>query len=225
MDRGMAMRRIILGMILTCSALAGCEPFGRQKEVNVEEQRDAALAHADELSKQVVELSAKVESQKKQIETLQALGDKRMENVFTVAEIEIGRHSGGINTDQNPGHDAVRVFLKPLDKQGHVLKAAGDIKIQLFDLAQPKDQMLFAEYTYPVKDIGKYWAGGLLANQYSFECRFPEGKTPAHADVILRVTFTDYLTGRTHTTQKLLKLALPPQETPSAATQPTAKKK
>lgn len=207
----MNMRRFILGMMLAVGILTGCEDMQRQREINVEDQRDAAIAQADELAKQVVELSAKADSQKKQIETLQELGPKRMENVFTVEAIEIGRHSGGLDTDRKPGHDAVAVFLKPLDKQGHVIKAAGDVKIQLFDLAQPKDQMLFAEYTYPVKDIGRHWAGGLLANQYSFRLPFPDGKIPAHPDVNLRVTFTDYLTGKTLTAQKLLKLSPPPK--------------
>ena len=204
------MRRIVLVLILALGALAGCEDLQREQQINTEKQRDAALAHADELGRQVVELSAKVESQKKQIETLQALGEKRMENVVTVAAIEIARHSGGINTDKKPGHDTVVVFLKLLDKNGDVIKAAGDVTIQLFDLAQPKDQTLFAEYTYPVKDIGKNWAGGMLSSQYTFRCPFPDGKLPAHPAVNLRVTFTDYLTGQTLTAQKLLTLKLAP---------------
>ncbi|MBN1942030.1 MAG: hypothetical protein JW849_01935 [Phycisphaerae bacterium] len=214
------MRRIVLGVILALGALAGCENLSYQREVDAEKQRDAALAHADELAKQVVELSAEVETRKKQIETLQNLGEKRMENVFTVASIEIGRHSGGIDVDKEPGQDAVRVFLRPLDKDGHVLKAAGDVKIQLFDLAQPEDKTLFAEYTYSVKDIGKYWAGGLLANQYSFQCPFPDDSPPEHPEINLRVTFTDYLTGRSFTSQKLLKISLPPKETPTPQTKP-----
>lgn len=210
-DWGIAMRRIILGMLLTVGVLAGCEDMQRQQEVKLEDQRDAALAHAGELSRQVVELSAKVESQKKQIDTLQKLGDKRMENVFSVESIEIDRHSGGINTDRHPGQDAVKVFLKPRDKQGHVIKAAGDVKIQLFDLAQPKEKMLVAEYNYPSRDIGKHWVGGMFASQYSFECPVTGQNRPAHPDINLRVTFTDYLTGKTLTAQKLLKLSLPPK--------------
>ncbi len=203
------MRTIILVLFLILGTLAGCQDPQREQLIETEKQRDAALAHADELGKEVSELSAKAESQKQQIETLQGLGEKRMENVFTVAAIEISRNSGGIDTDKTPGQDTVVVFLKPLDKNGDILKAAGDVTIQLFDLAQPKDQTLYAEFTYPVKDIHQYWAGGLLSNQYTFRCPFPEGTAPAHPEINLRVTFTDYLTGQTFTAQKLLKLTLP----------------
>ena len=206
---GHVMRKIIWVVILTTAAIAGCEDLQRQQQIETEKQRDAALAHAEELGKEVSELSTTVESQKKQIETLQGLGEKRLDNIFTVAAVEISRNSGGIDTDTTPGQDAVVVFLKPLDTNGDVLKAAGDVKIQLFDLAQPQNQTLYAEFTYPAKDISQYWAGGMLSNQYTFRCRFPEGTAPAHPDINLRVTFTDYLTGQTFTAQKLLKLTLP----------------
>ena len=204
------MRRFVLVVMLAATALAGCENPQRQRELELERQRDAAQDQTRTLTKQVEKLSAELETQRKQIETLQKLGDKRMENLFVVESIEIGRHSGGVDLDKQPGHDAIQLYLRPKDKDGHLLKAAGDVKIQLYDLAQPEEKNLYAEYTFPVKDIGKYWAGGLLSNQYSFECPFPKDAPPAHPNINIRVEFTDYLTGNTFSEQKLVKVNLPP---------------
>lgn len=204
------MRRIVLGVMILASLLSGCEDLQRNRQIEIERQRDGAQARVEKLTQQVETLSAQAEAQRKQIETLQSLGPKRMDRLFTVESIDLGRHSGGVDLDRKPGQDAVKVFLQPRDKGGHVLKAAGDVKIQLFDLAQPKDKTLFAEYTFPVKNIGESWAGGLLSNQYSFECRFPGDQPPAHPEINIRVEFTDYLTGKTFTAQKLVKISLPP---------------
>ncbi|MBN1555470.1 MAG: hypothetical protein JXA11_12050 [Phycisphaerae bacterium] len=217
------MRRIGMCVFLVILGLAGCENHRGGDDLDAEKRHLAARDRAEELEKQVETLSAKVEDQKKQIETLQALGEKRVEYVFTVASVEIGRHSGGVNLDRRPGHDAVQVFLSPMDRDGHVLKAAGDVKIQLFDLAQPAERTLLAAYSFPVKDIAQHWAGGMLANQYSFECRLPDNANPAHRQITLHVTFVDYLTGKTFTAQKPLELSLPSNENNVSDTQPSGK--
>lgn len=216
------MRRVSVILLPALVALGGCEGLSSSRQAELEQQRNAAVQRSEELTRQVEFLSARLQEQQKRIETLQALGPKRLKNLFTVESVAITRHSGGVDRDRQPGHDAVLVFLRPLDQDGHVLKAAGDVKIQLFDLAQPEDRTLFAEYTYPVEDIGRYWAGGLLASQYRFECAFPGHRPPEHPEVNLRVTFVDYLTGKTFTAQKILRLALPPKETSATApaTQP-----
>jgi hypothetical protein len=191
----------------------GCEDPQRRKILALEQQLDAARKESDQLTSDVEKLSARLQAQNRQIENLQALGDKRLEYLFRVETIEIGRHSGGVDLDKKPGQDAVLVYLVPRDQADNVLKAAGSVRIQLYDLAQPQEKTLLAEFTYPVEKIGKYWAGGLLANHYRFECRFPH--PPEHPDVTIRAEFTDYLTGKTFSQQKLVKVTLPPETQPT----------
>ena len=52
--------------------------------------------------------------------------------------------------------DGVRVYLKCIDRDGHSLKAAGDVTIQLFDLADDAKENLLARYEFPVADAA--WA-------------------------------------------------------------------
>ncbi|MCD4823112.1 MAG: hypothetical protein K8S55_00760 [Phycisphaerae bacterium] len=213
------MRSVLLMTIVALLFCVGCEELSNERELELEKQRDVARKQVKELTGEVENLSARLATQDEHVKTLQALGgEKRMATLFTVDKIELGRYTGGIDTDKKPGDDAIKIFLLPEDADGSTLKAAGSVKIQLFDLAQPEGKgkgkgegknKLFAEYTYPVKDIAKHWHGGMLTYHYSFLCGWE--KPPAHADITVRVEFTDYLTGKTFTAQKLCKIKLPPK--------------
>lgn len=192
--------------VLIC--LIGCEVPDRQRDLSLERQRDVAEAKVRQLTGEVEKLSGSLKQQEEQIGNLQRLGDRRLDNLFSVEEIELSRHSGGIDLDKKPGQDAIKVFLLPRDKSGSVLKAAGDVKIQLFDLAQAEGKTLLDEFIFPVKDISDHWSGGFMTYHYSFECKWET--PPEHSEITVRATFTDYLTGKTFTAQKLCKIILPP---------------
>ncbi len=190
-----------LALAILC---AGCRPEG---DADVFNELDLARARQKQLTAQVEKLSARQSQQEKQIATLQKLGKVRLGKLFVVDHISLGKYTGGVDLDRKVGQDAVKVFLKPIDQTGSVVKAAGDVKIQLFDLAQPEGQRLLGEFCYPVEQIGKHWAGGFMTQHFSFLCRW---KTPPkHPDITVRVEFIDYLTGKTHTAQKFITLALP----------------
>ncbi len=199
---------LILATVLFCGT--ACEDAQRERELKLEKQGDLARKKIRKLTEDIETLSAAAAVQTRQIRTLQKLGPKRLKYLFTVDKIELGRYTGGIDTDKKPGQDAVKVFLLPKDKTGSILKAAGSVKIQLFDLALPKGENLIAEFIYPVEKIGKYWSAGMLANHYSFECPFPQ--PPLHEKITVRVEFIDYLMGRTFSAQKLCHIILPPRK-------------
>lgn len=174
-----------------------------QKQLQDSQGREKELTH------QVEKLSARSVEQEKQIITLRRLGPDRLKKLFVVDRIELGRYTGGIDTDKKPGQDAMKVFVKPYDQGGSIIKAAGEMKIQLFDLAAPEAARLIAEFNYPVETIGKNWSSGFMAYHYSFEC--PWGKPPKNPDITVRVEFIDFLTGKTFNAQKLVKITLPPE--------------
>ena len=158
----------------------------------------------ESLKANVQYLQAELIAGQEQIRTLQALGDKRMDLLFSVSDITIGKYTAGVDLDDKDGQDGVRVYLTPIDRDGHALKAAGSVKIQMFDLAA-KENMV-AECNFPVERISEQWSGGFMAYHYRFDC--PWGKQPEHDELTVRVEFTDYLTGKTFTAQKVCRLKL-----------------
>jgi hypothetical protein len=101
------------------------------------------------------------------------------------------------------------VYVKPVDKDGDVIKVAGDIRIQLYDLAASPTQNLIGEYFVSVEQVGKLWNGKLLTGHFSIKCPWPSGP-PKHAEVTIRVVFVDYLTKRVVSAQSTCQVKLPP---------------
>ncbi|MCJ7543751.1 MAG: hypothetical protein MUP47_04165 [Phycisphaerae bacterium] len=207
------MKRVTLqmvAMIVLGVCTGGCEPtvstekFDRLNQQWIDSQRESR-----DLTRRYQELEETVGRQNEQIAILQNLGDKRLEKLFYVTSLEMGRRSGGVDKVGQDGDDAVIVYLQPVDADGHVIKAAGDVTVQLYDLANPPAENLIGEFHWPVEEMGKTWAGGFLgSSHFSLLCPWPAGP-PAHNQITVRATFTDYLTGKTFTAQKIVSVHLP----------------
>jgi len=171
------------------------------------------------LKSDIRDMQMELLARQKQIQTLQGLGEKRMENLFHVTGINLGKYTAGTDLDGKGSHNGIRVYLTPIDRDGHAIKAAGSVKIQLFDLAAKEN--LIAEYDFPVEKISERWAAGFMTYHYRFDC--PWAASPEHDEITVRAEFIDYLTGKTFTTQKVCKVKLPASTTTTStapATQP-----
>ena len=171
---------------------------------------DLEQEKSQSLSQELDVLKGKINNQQQIINNLRKMGPDRLSKLFTVSKIKLSRYTGGVDTDKKTGHDEIKIIFIPIDDKGHAIKAAGEINIRLFDLAaKPKETML-AEYNYPVEKVSEYWSGGFMTNNYSFSC--PIGKKNLSSDqVTVRISFRDYLTGKTFTAQKACKIVLPLQ--------------
>ena len=160
----------------------------------------------EKLKTDIQDLQTELLTRQKQIQTLQDLGEKRLELLFHVTGIKLGKYTAGVDLDKTAGHDGIRVYLTPIDADGHAIKAAGAVKIQLFDLAAKTGENLVAACEFPVDKIAERWAAGFMTYHYRFDCRWET--PPKHDEITVRVEFTDYLTGKTFTSQKVCKVKL-----------------
>jgi len=146
--------------------------------------------------------------------TLPTLPQQRLEQLFTTHGFSIGRLTGGADLDPaRPGDEGLKVYITPTDGQGDSLKAAGSIEISAFDLAKEGNQKIGA-WSFPLQDAAKNWYGSLLSC-YVLTC--PWQTIPRHDRLTVKIVFTDALTGRRFTQQKVLEVVLPPEP----ATQPS----
>lgn len=202
-------------MVAMLSLLAawcgGCqETIPKDKFDKLNQQWVDTLRENRDLARRNEQMEEAIGRQNDQIAQLQNLGDKRLEKLYYVTGLEMGRRSGGIDTDGKTGDDAVIVYLQPVDQYGHVIKAAGEVTLQLFDLANTPAENLIGEFRWSLDELGSTWAGGFLGNsQFSLPCPWPPNRPPAHEQVTIRATFTDYLTGKAFTAQKAVTVRLP----------------
>lgn len=127
--------------------------------------------------------------------------------LFTPVEIEIDPLTGGSDFDGKAGDDGITVYLRPRDRDGDVVKAAGDVRIEVLDLENPPEQQLIGRYGVSVDDLGKLWYGQLMTQHYTFECPWTKAR-PRHSQLTVRVTFVDYITQRSITAQAVCKVKI-----------------
>jgi hypothetical protein len=198
--------------LAACVMLTACTP---QRPARLDANM---LLEVEQLRTRNEELCKQLSQRDEQILTLQNLGDKRLDRLYTVRRISLASGTGGASTDDKPGDDAVKVNVAPIDQHGSVLKAAGSVKVQVFDLAAPQAGNLLVECNYDPNAAAKNWVSGLFSSYYGFTLPLP-AEPPAHSELTVRAEFTEYLTGKTFTAQQVIKIALPPK----AKTQPTSR--
>ncbi|MCD6304187.1 MAG: hypothetical protein J7M21_04415, partial [Planctomycetes bacterium] len=198
-------RRMAVAALLAAGALAmpGC------RDGQVATDNADLIAAASRLRRRVDELEKTLARRDRQVANLQALGEKRLEKLYTVRRIALGRATGAVDIDGNTGDDAVKVYLEPIDQYGSVIKAAGEVTIQLYDLAAKPGENLLAQYHYDVEATAGAWRSGFVAYYYVFTCPWKD-RRPSRGEVTVRVVFLDYLTGREFSRQTVCTVHLPP---------------
>jgi len=201
--------------LLIAAFLGGCE--GTVEPDPTLEELSKARDEIDRLRQENDRLATRLGKAEARLAELMKLGDKRLEQLYVVQRIRLGKGTGGVDQDKHRGHDAVKVFLEPIDQHGSVLKAPGSVTIRVFDLGADPNGTLLAERQYTGDQTAAQWSSGFLAYHYSFTC--PLDTPPVHDELTVRVEFVDFLTGEKHTAQQVVQVVLPP----GPETQPAGK--
>lgn len=194
---------VACGLLLCCSP--GCfQDQHRQTLLELEQCRAALQQQRDELAAQ----KATIDELHRRLNTATRLKPDELAQVFHPVRIEIEALSGGFDNDGQPGDDGVVVYLRPIDQEGDPIKAAGEIRIQLYDLEAPAAENLIAEYLVPVEEARRCWYGKLLTYHYAIRVPWP-GRPPRNPEITIRATFVDYLSQRVMSAQRTCKVKLP----------------
>ena len=204
--------RLLALAVLLSAPLSGCSIFqqleSRERE-NIE-LRDRLAARNEELTAR----QERIDGLEQQVNGLQDRGELEVTKLPHASGIRFARLTGGHDYDGAPGDDGITVYLQPVDADGHVIKAAGSITIDLFDLANPDGTQRIVTRRLNVDQTRKAWSDGLWTRHYTIDCPWPEERLPAHREITVRATFTDYLTGKAWTTQQVVTITYPPSPSP-----------
>lgn len=190
-----------------CAALvsSGCiEPANPNPQLEIIRLKK----ELDEKNNQLTAQKATIDELQRRLNAARGFNPDKLV-AFLPERLEIDRLSGGYDENDQPGDDGVTVYLKPLDKAGDVLKFAGDIHIELYDLAAEPDRNRVGEYTIKADKVGDLWYGKLMTNHYTIKCSWQHGP-PKHPEITIRATFVDALTLRVMSAQATCTVKLPP---------------
>jgi len=204
MAHGSAWNRARWGCLAGVGLLAclGCEAPGHR--AGLLKQNEALHRDKAGLERAIAQRDGTIAGLRQQVQDLQAFDPERPVHLFAPVKLEIANLSGGTNYDDIPGDDGVTVYLRPLDSDGHAVKAPGRIKIQLLyntNLASPR---VLGVYLFEdLHELRRLWHGRFITNHFTLKCPFPSGiALPATRRVTVSAEFLDFLTGVTLTTVK-----------------------
>ncbi|HNQ22693.1 MAG TPA: hypothetical protein PKK06_06330 [Phycisphaerae bacterium] len=189
--------------------VTGCESAGERVRLAKENQqlRDDRAR----LERTLTQRDGSLVQLRDQLTRLQQLGPDRPFAAFAPVRIEIASLSGGADFDGKPGHDGVRLYIRPIDADGDVVKVPGRIRVQLLDESELGKPRLLGLYVFDkLDDLRRMWHGKFLTQHFTVDCPFPPGTAlPASRSVTATLEFSDYLSGAVLAATKRLSLELP----------------
>jgi outer membrane murein-binding lipoprotein Lpp len=202
------MQRFSIASVVVVTATALLSGCGKPNVASISVRREN-----QDLRNKVAELErreqahlAQIRAMESRATTVPSLPNERLDTLFTAHGLRFGRLTGGADLDpKQPGEEGLKIYVVPTDGQGQPLKAAGSFVVEAFDLARG-DNARIARWEFPLDQAAKNWFGQAMLYTYVLPAPWPQQQRPANPDVTVRVTFTDALTGRTFTDQKVVKV-------------------
>ena len=173
--------------------------------IQVRKENQELRSRIEELERREQGHLAQIRTLESKATTVPSLPQARLETLFTTHGITFGRLTGGADLDpKQAGDDGLKIYVVPTDAQGQPLKAAGSFVVEAFDLAQAHDNRI-GRWEFPLEQAAKNWYGQAMLYTYVLTAPWQD-RRPEQAELTVRVTFTDALTGRTFTEQKVVKV-------------------
>jgi cell division protein FtsB len=183
----------------------GCENAGSPPDV-WQNQIKQLTQEKTQLQSQIEKSKAENQLLEQQIQTLSNLPDGvKPENIYSVHGIKITRYTNFYDKDKDGKKETLIVYIQPIDQEGDIIKAAGDVDVQLLDLNKKDGPALLGQWRITAQQLKELWFKTLLTVNYRLTFDVA-GKVENFKDPLtVTVTFTDYLTGRVFKEQKVIK--------------------
>ena len=192
------------------SIVTGCLVFGllgcgNDSSNSLWEQIKLLGREKTDLKLQVEKLESENEDLSKQVERLSSLGaEKRVEVMSKTARIKIDRRSGLFDRDNDGRKEKLIVYVKTIDEADDAVKAAGKASVQLWDFNAEEGEVLLGKWEIGPAELTKMWVGTVMTNYYRLVFDVSELIKAEEQDLMVKVCFTDYVTGKVFDEKKFI---------------------
>jgi len=199
---------VVLGFLLFL--VGGCGEMLRSDNSMRSELAELRTQN-EQLQQQNIQQREQIDRLQQQMTQLRGFDEDRLEHLVRAEKIDFGRFSRAYDDDKDGVDDGVVIYLLVRDRQGDVIKVAGEVEIELWDLAAEQGEQLLGEWRFDFEKLGQYWLGGPLTDHYKFKLPWQVGKKPTHANLTVKLVFRDALEGKVFEVNKLIeaKTSLP----------------
>jgi len=178
-----------LSFVLT---LAGCrshcdlvEAELRTREMQLADlrsERDQLVGHNQALQREIVALRGSGPMK---------LSPEEASQTFTLRSIVLGRQTGGLDDDGQPGDEALQVLVEPRDVDGHAIKAPGTLIVRAVEITPEGLKRPLCSWEVAGDALRKSWKSGLLSTGYYLVLPWKAWPTQDKVRVIAQFTLTD----------------------------------
>ena len=123
--------------------------------------------------------------------------------------------TSGQDRDGRPGDDALSVLLVPVDSHGDLVKLAGEVELELFDMTRAADRQRLGQWIFTIDEVREHWHKGFLSAGYLFQVDWQTPPSASELTLHARMTISD---GRQFDTTTQVKVS-----PPGAASTPIAR--
>lgn len=195
----------LLPLVVLSHGLTGClsANTGDSRITEIQQLEDRIQAQ----DREIVQQKSQIAEQARQIQTLQGLSEPdRLARLIHVDKIRLQSLSGGYDDDRDGIDDGAVAYLQLLDAQGDVIKAAGSVVMEVYDLAAPDAERQVLLHQLDSEQLAATWFGRFMTSHYSIKAPWPSGRMPAHKSLTIVVRFTELLTGESFEVQQSVKV-------------------
>ncbi len=199
------MKTIITTLILCF--LAGATGCGSDTEIiSISDQLELTRKEKSTLSAQLEKSRADNEQLKKQVKTLSgARAEATFDDIHSIERVEITSYTNLYDKNDDGKMDTLIVYLKPSDAQADIIKASGEVDVELWDLNKPGIEAKLGKWQIKPDELKKLWFATLVTINYRLTFDVT-GKIEKFVEPLtVKVTFTDHLSGKSFTEQKVIK--------------------
>ncbi|MGA1979005.1 MAG: hypothetical protein ABSG99_00350 [Sedimentisphaerales bacterium] len=187
-----------------CLFAAGCENGGNKstmaKEISTLKEEKA------ELKSQIEQSKSEAEQLKNQVQVLSNLPPEvRLEDLYDLQKIKITRYTNLYDKDKDGKKETLLVYIQPIDEQGDIIKATGAVDVELWDLNKEAGQAQLGQWHVPPAELKKLWFATLMTINYRLTFDVADKITGDEKELVVKVTFTDYPSGKVFKEQKIIR--------------------
>ncbi|MHC4693543.1 MAG: hypothetical protein ACYS67_12445 [Planctomycetota bacterium] len=196
---------ILLCFCALLASVAGCQSAPITKNP-LAEKVDKLSREKRELMSHIEHIESTNKNLQKQITTLHGLKDDvKLKDLCDIQSVRITKHTNFFDKDKDGKKETLIVYIQPIDQDGDIIKAPGDIHVQLLDLDKDKDPTLLGKWHITPSKLRKLWFNSLLKTHYRITFDVSDKVENPDKSLTVTATFTDYITGKVFEEQRLIK--------------------
>ena len=192
---------ILAGCLLVF--VIGCE--GTSRKVPSAERVRTLRQEKKQLTRQLEQSRTQNEQLKKQVQVLSGLPEDKLENLYDLQKIKLTRYTGFYDKDKDGKKEKLIVYIQPIDEDDDIVKATGAVDVQLWDLNREDGQALLGEWHVKPNELKELWFATILIINYRLTFDIADKIDNPEEALTVKVTFTDYLSGKIFKEQKVIK--------------------